>query len=277
MNLSICAPNKQFKNKKTCFSLNSLKKIATSYNKKVNSNNKIPISNDINVLHSNIKKKLSKVCTGEVCWANQSFVKELNDDEINYLTFKPVRPVGKNQWLSTTDIKKVMLQYEKKFTDFVFLGPVPIDFDDIQTEISNLSLQELKAKGINKIGIVFNLDEHYKSGSHWVALYMEFSNNKKEINYFDSYGDNPVKRIEVLMNRLIKNAKNELNISVTKNINRTRTQFAHSECGVYSMNFILHLLMGDSFRETTQNIINDEEMTNRRNLFFRSNSSLQTI
>ena len=43
------------------------------------------------------------------------------------------------------------------------------------------------------------------------------------------------------------------------------------------MNFILHLLMGDSFEDTTQNIINDEEMTNRRNLFFKSNSSLQTI
>ena len=273
MNLSICAPTRQYKNRNTCFSLDSLKKIARGYNKKVADGNKIEITDDVNKLHKSIHKKMNKLCSGEVCWTEQEFVRELDDENINYLTFKPERPAGKKQWLSTTDIRKVMVQYEKKFPDFVFLGPVPIDFDEIQTEISTINLKQLQQKGVNKLGIIFNLDEHYKSGSHWVGLYMEFSDKRSEIDYFDSYGDPPEARIERLIDRLIDNAKSYLNMNLTKNINRIRTQFANSECGVYSMNFILHLIMGDSFKTTTEDIIRDAEMNNRRNLFFRSNSS----
>ena len=273
MNLSTCAPNKQYKNNKTCFSHDSLKKIASAYNKKVNTSDKIEISSNIDKLHHNISKKMNKICNGEICWTNQDFVKKLNNEDIDYLTFKPEIPSGKYQWLSTTDIKKVMIQYEKKFPNFIFVGPVPIDFDEIRTEISDIDLQKLKKKGINKIGIIFNLDEHYKSGSHWVAMYMEFSDNRNEINYFDSYGDMPDKRIQILMDRLIDNASKKLNTSITKNINTTRAQFANSECGVYSMNFILHMVMGDSFRETSENIISDDEMNKRRKLFFRPSLS----
>ena len=270
MNISICAPDKQYKNAKTCFSLESLKKIATAYNKKVGASSQIKIVDDINKLHHSIESKMNKVCDGEICWLNQSFIKNINDDEINHLTFKPKRPEGKYQWLSTTDIRKVMVQYEKKFPEFLFIGPVPIDFDDIQTEIADINFLDLKKKGINKLGIIFNLDEHYKSGSHWVAMYMEFSDSRNEVDYFDSYGDMPDERIQILMNRLIKHASRDLNKKIIKNINRTRTQFANSECGVYSMNFILHLIMGDSFKDTTENIINDDVMNSRRNIFFRN-------
>lgn len=269
MNLLNCAPDRQYKNRNTCFSHKSLIKIANSYNEKTNSSDQIEIKDNIDILHSNIQKKLNKVCNGDICWLKQDFVRELNDNEINSFTFKPIRPDGKYQWLSTVDIRKVMLQYEKKFPGFSFIGPVPIDFDDIHTEISKMDFNKMKKNNIDKVGIVFNLDEHYKSGSHWVGLYMEFSDKRKEVNYFDSYGEDPDDRIKVLMNRLVDNASNDLGITLRKNINIVRTQFANSECGVYSMNFILHLLMGDSFKKTTENIVRDEHMNNRRNLFFR--------
>ena len=80
----------------------------------------------------------------------------------------------------------------------------------------------------------------------------------------------PDERIQILMNRLVKHASRDLNKKITKNINRTRTQFANSECGVYSMNFILHLIMGDSFKDTTENIIKDDVMNSRRNIFYRN-------
>ena len=270
MNFSTCAPGRQYKNKNTCFSYNSLIKIANAYNRKIDSNDKIDIADNINKLHSNIQKKLNKVCDKETCWINQPFIKNIRDEDIHLLTFKPTHPVGgKRKWLSTLDIRKVMIQYEKKFPDFYFIGPVPIDFDDIQTEIADINLVKLKKRGINKIGIVFNLDEHYKVGSHWVALYMEFSNKRNEINYFDSYGDNPGRRIKKLIKRLADNSKSTLDLNIRYNVNRTRFQYAHSECGVYSMNFILHLLMGDSFKKTTTHIITDDQINNRRNLFFR--------
>ena len=41
MNFSTCAPGRQYKNKNTCFSYNSLIKIANAYNRKIDSNDKI--------------------------------------------------------------------------------------------------------------------------------------------------------------------------------------------------------------------------------------------
>jgi len=268
MNENICSPSRQYKNRFTCFSNESLMKIARAYNNKVSNDDKINLNDDQYKLYNNISKKLSRVCTNEICWANQKFVQNLNDDEIDFHTFKPKKPKGKYQWLSTIDIRDVMKQYEKKFKDFVFIGPVPIDFDDIHTEIGNINLKKLIKQQKNKIGIVFNLDKHNQSGSHWVALYFEFSNNRSEVNFFDSYGELPNKRIQILMDRFINMGRDQLDLNIMQNINKTRMQYANSECGVYSMNFILHLLLGDSFEKTTSNIVYDEEMNNRRNLFF---------
>ena len=271
MNENICSPSRQYKSRFTCFSNESLVKIANAYNKKVNNDDKIQIMDDSYKLYNNISKKLSRVCNNEICWAQQSFVKNIRDDEIENHTFKPNKPSGgKYQWLSTIDIRDVLKQYERKFKNFTFLGPVPIDFDDIHTEIGEINLKRLVKQKKNKMGIVFNLDKHNQSGSHWVALYFEFSNNRQEVNFFDSYGEPPHRRIKILMDRLVKMGQEQLNININQNINRTRMQFANSECGVYSMNFILHLLLGDSFEKTTSNITLDEEMNARRNLFFNS-------
>ena len=72
-----------------------------------------------------------------------------------------------------------MNQYEDRFEDFLFLGPVPIDFDSkdsygkcIIPEICKLNIKELTDDNIYKIGIIFNLDKHDQPGSHWVSLYI---------------------------------------------------------------------------------------------------------
>ena len=54
-----------------------------------------------------------------------------------------------------------------------------------------------------------------------------------------------------------------------KKYNKTRHQFANSECGVYSMNFIIERLKGKSFEEVTGNVVKDEEMNSRRKTYFR--------
>ena len=48
----------------------------------------------------------------------------------------------------------------------------------------------------------FNFDEHWKSGSHWVGMYVNLIKN--EIYYFDSYGKRPEKRIRKFINRICK-------------------------------------------------------------------------
>lgn len=51
-------------------------------------------------------------------------------------------------------------------------------------------------------GFIINLDENYKPGSHWVAVY--FPRNGMAF-YFDSFGNYPPEEIENLLDRNAKN------------------------------------------------------------------------
>jgi hypothetical protein len=180
------------------------------------------------------------------------------------------------------------------YTDFKFLGAVPYDFDDLpQLGISNLDLDELYNRGIYKLGIVFNLDEHYKSGSHWVSAFFDIKNDR--IYYFDSYGYKPKKRITDLIKRIsiwcykrhilgigkndtnddfntesnfMKANKNKYEKIMNIEYNKTRHQFKNSECGVYSINFILRLAKGETFDDITNNITDDDDINKCREDYF---------
>ena len=271
-----CSPDNT-KNKYTCFSLDSLKKIAKKWNK--NNKDKIRMSKSIPTLWKNIRKKMNN--NNEWCWIQQNFIKELNDDKINS-TFRPQIPnewyLNKNEWLSTIDIEDVMKQYEDKHKDFQFVGPVPIDFDlkdsvgdCIIDELCKIDIFNLKKQKIVKIGIIFNLDKHDQNGSHWVALYSDL--NKNNIYYFDSYGLGPPQEIDTLAQRLVSQGnKNNTKINYKKNNNRF--QFKGSECGVYCMYFITELLKGKSFTKIKNNIIKDDEMMENRGYFYSPNCSI---
>jgi hypothetical protein len=51
--------------------------------------------------------------------------------------------------------------------------------------------------------------------------------------------------------------------------NNIRHQFKHSECGVYSINFILRLLKGETFDHICKNITSDDEINECRPVYFR--------
>jgi hypothetical protein len=145
-----------------------------------------------------------------------------------------------------------------------------------------------------KIGFVLNLDKHNQSGSHWVALYSDLKN--KQVYFFDSYGIKPKKEIVKLISMIaywidINNNKSCIydDITFTKHdilkfskeggcekfkdidiqYNTIRHQFKNSECGVYSVNFILRLLNGHCFEKITTNITTDDEINNCREIYFR--------
>ena len=123
-------------------------------------------------LNKKVKKKYN--CDDQLCWLNTNIIKSLNNKDINFFTFRPDGPETRDDWLSTTNINDVMFQYEKKYADFKFLGAVPYDFEELKfLEVSDLNLNELKKNNKNRVGMVVNLDEHYKQGSHWVAVYAD--------------------------------------------------------------------------------------------------------
>lgn len=217
-------------------------------------------------LVSSLEQRLGK---DQRKWMDKKFISRLQDEEQSELkkrTFVPKGPQGKWDWLNTLHINEVMTQYEDKYKDYKFLGAVPIDFDDLhQLGIKNLDAAKLKSEGKTKIGIVFNLDEHWKSGSHWVSGYYDLK--KGNLYFFDSYGSKPDKRVVTLMQR-IGNQIYKTGIEPRLLYNRTRHQFGGSECGVYSMNFILRLLRGDSFDEISRNPIDDKKINECRDVYF---------
>jgi hypothetical protein len=52
--------------------------------------------------------------------------------------------------------------------------------------------------------------------------------------------------------------------------NTIQHQLNNSECGVYSMNFVIRLALGETFDEITTNITKDPEMNNCRSIYFRN-------
>ena len=222
--------------------------------------------------------KLKNICNDEYCWTKQKFMNKAKDKEI-LEEFRPEMPNkwkdNKNEWLTTLDIEAVMKQYEKKHNDFVFIGPVPIDFDKelhpgycVINELCKINLNKLKNNGKNKLGVIFNLDPHDKPGSHWVSMYADFD-KLNEINYFDSYGIKEPNEVTKFMNRL-KEQSDAMGCKTNINVNNVRHQFKNSECGIYSIHFILKSLEGNKFEDLKNNIIKDDDMElNREKLFIK--------
>jgi hypothetical protein len=285
-----CAPSKTYKDG-SCFTIKSLKRIADSYNLK-NPNNKIKVSEDKEALVKELETRLKDKCNEQTCWLRMDFIEALNDEEISNNTFRPEGPERKFEWLSTTDINNVVAQYQEKYKNFLFLGAVPADFQDLGIlGLDKMNFNELLEEHKNKIGVVINLDESWKSGSHWVALYADL--NKNQIYYFDSFAKKPSKRTRKFINKILKFMyKKKFNKSININkvlkdlksqkggnpdlssfdvrYNTKQHQFNNSECGVYSINFIVRLVGGESFDDITNDIKKDLEMNKCRGSYFRN-------
>jgi hypothetical protein len=272
-----CAPcqakeNKSNKKFKSCYSKDSLIKIAQTWNQ--NNSNKIIYENKSKKsIWDQIQKNLQSSCNrDEKCWKKQEFIKKMKNVEIEMYTFKPKYPnewlKDKYTWLNTYDIYYVMKQYEKANDDFVFLGPIPSDCPvKINCELSKLDIMKMKKNGINKIGIIYNLDVSTGPGTHWTGLYID--NKKNEINYYDSYGSKPTPLISKFIKKIVDIYQNN-NIKPTVIYNDTRHQYAGSECGMYSMNFVLERLHGTSMYDISKMKIPDEKMNYLRKLLYIS-------
>ena len=217
-----CAPSKNYE-EGSCYSVESLCRMVAAWNIKcyqTNHGEQIEIKENKLYLVTKLTKALADVCDDQLCWLEQDFIKALNDAEINDNTFLPKIKQGRFIWLNTTNINESMLQHEASKPKFKFLGCVPIDFDSLsQYNIRNLNFDQLYTKGIRELGIVFNLDEHWQRGSHWVSMYANLKKN--QVYFFDSCGKKPVKRIRNLVNRIstwcyhrnIQKSRNELSES----------------------------------------------------------------
>lgn len=182
-----------------------------------------------------------------------------------------------DMWLDSNNIADVMNQYEEAFTkdgvkEFEFMGPFPIDFSApdpyvkdpkkcLMHEVCDINLPKMTEKGIKYIGTVYNLDPHFKSGSHWVASFIDIPNH--ECYFFDSYGQVPEPQIANFMKWLTtQDPKMKLKY------NKRALQKSNTECGMYCIYMIIRMLEGDSFVQITRRKPNDDDMLDYRDWLF---------
>ena len=164
-----------------------------------------------------------------------------------------------------------MKQWEKKYNNFFFIGPSPIDYYTISEgscvtdELCNFNLKKIMNKGITKVGVIFNLDKHNQEGSHWVTVFLNIK--KKRIFYFDSYAKKIPKEIWKFVKMVKKQGKKE-GIDIKYKKIQLRHQYEESECGMYGLYFIITLLKNKPVSIFERRIIRDEEMIELRNAYF---------
>ena len=245
----VCNPAmKKFKvTSESCYTPDIVDKIKTAYNKN-HPENMIHVKS-----HTQIIRELSErlKCNKEDCWLNQ-----LPESERKYVDekiFAPDQPQSwkKNptEWLSNHDIMDVLHQYEETYPEFKFIGPTSIDFDTVLPnngkcvweDLCHFSLSKNIQNGIKKIGIIFNLDKHDESGSHWVSIFLDIP--KRFLFYFDSAGNPTPPEITTLVNRI----KKEFDLLHNKKLQYyenypNQHQMKNTECGMYSLYFIITML-----------------------------------
>jgi hypothetical protein len=244
-----CSPESENK-EYTCYSDKDLLKLKDMWNARHSDN---PIqTHDPKKIWEQLKQYYLNSCNKESCWVRQmtkntKLEKELLD------AFSPESPEdwkkNPNEWLSSLDIVQVMNQYEKKYKCFDFLGPSPIDYDThelngecVWEELCHFDLSEHIKKGHKKIGVIFNLDPHYKGGSHWVSLFINIKS--KTIFFFDSVGEPIPAQIEKFVNTIIDQGRHlskPIHFKFDQN-HPVEHQYGNTECGIYSLFFITHML-----------------------------------
>tara|TARA_Y100000389_G_scaffold204259_1_gene255916 strand:- start:9073 stop:10095 length:1023 start_codon:yes stop_codon:yes gene_type:complete len=260
--------------KPTCYNMKQLEDLAKNWNTK-NPNNKItipPKDAEVEVWKNNLWNELKK----RHGHGNEDKWIKIYDD-----AFAPEVPLDwekdKNTWLSEDDIYDVMRNHVKHFNDFHFLDPAPIDFDEKTKsgacKFSGLCKYKYKdlADKYNNFGAIFNTDVHSGDGEHWIALFIKLKEG--EISYFDSVGAKPPKEIKILIDRFEKEGNdyfkdNKINKTVKINVNKTKHQLGNTECGVYCLAFLHHMLTDGNFNIFSEQRISDENMTQWRAFFF---------
>jgi hypothetical protein len=241
---------------------------------KTNPNKKITLSRKKTTLWNAINLRMSSECPtkDEKCWLQFNKTKDAKE------RFRPDMPTtwknNPREWLSNFDIQKVMQQYDTK--SFKFLGVFPSDYDYklamnvcVAQELCNLDVQQLKTEGITDLGIVFNTDPHYASGSHWVAVYICTNPRSKKFGfyYYDSNAAEPseyVKKLHASIQSQFAGTPNVMSRFVIKR-NTLRHQFKNTECGMFSMHFIISMLnKKKSFEKIINENLNDDMIFKKR-------------
>lgn len=273
-----CAPDLQFENG-SCIPLELLIEMANAYNDyfKDDKSKHIKLNSKLDTLYPDDYKKYlllefkNRFDGDQKDWIKSKYLELMSEENRDYLenkVFRPDGPQGRFDWLSTIDINQVLYQYEERYPNFKFLGAVPMDFMDLDyLPFKKINFKELELEGIKRLGVIFNTDKSTGKGKHWISLFIDL--DKSQIYFSDSMGTRPTKEVNEFMQiieKYLTDEKKKPNLDVK--YNKTQHQKGNSECGVYSINWILRLLKGKTFEHLTKKRLTDNQVNKCRIKYF---------
>jgi hypothetical protein len=207
-----CAANIEY-SEGSCFSIEQLKLLAYTYNKAIEKKkidgDQIKIIDNKSFLLNQINDRLKDCKGNQLCWIKQKFnqsTKELDPDEI----FRPDGTDGKTEWLGTNNIDDVMHQIERKFSDYLFLGATPVDFQEINyNNIAKLNFDDLLINGYkdkNEMMVEYNLKKLYLKNIKLIEAINIFNGKQNRYPFKEFYND----VINIDNNKLLKHIEQNL-------------------------------------------------------------------
>jgi len=109
------------------------------------------------------------------------------------------------------------------------------------------------------------------SGSHWVALWLEFDRDTQEVTfeYFDSFGDPPGAAMKKTINHMVQRVESVLPDWTVIRVNHKRKhQKRATECGTYTLWFLQNKLAGKQFGWFEKQELGDSACARLRGKFF---------
>lgn len=260
---SVCSPSAydNYMHHKSCLTESDIRSLGALYNSR-KPTDPIPQEyfNDIKMLHGELDKRFVQQPCGrgnEHCWLEDPIVKTSDMYQQIVKRFRPKKPSSwesnPRQWLNTLDILEVMKQYEELHPSFQFHGVFPSDFMKtysnsdvcIGRHMCGFDVDTMLKNGKSSFGIVFNLDKHDQPGSHWTAAFADFDKENKTFGmcYYDSMGSRPPTEIFNFLKEVRGQSRqvfNEQEMSAfDARYNNSQHQYKYTECGMFSMAFII--------------------------------------
>jgi hypothetical protein len=176
------------------------------------------------------------------------FIKDSNvRHDIKFFVFKP--HIDMTSPLTTFEIKQIMLKWTKLNINIYF----DVGSCDLYKRIDFELLRNYKYNAF-----VLNLDNSKLPGSHWIAIFTD----TYTIEYFDSEGNGVANKcLQIFIRKLQK-----LYPSKKVVYNKNKFQRSGVNCGVFSIFFIIQRLLGKSFTQVTNHIIDERKIVLYRKL-----------
>lgn len=282
--------DKSQSNTYSCFSNESLVRIAKTINE--SSPNTIPhdiidvgsSKNKRVKLISHIRKALRPKCKEDLPHHEDSCAIQVLDVDLgdDIYAIPPPAPNNKlihNKPWSTSEVDHAMRYIEKKFTNFMFLTPAPMDFDSksktgqcLISELCSFNIQDVLRKGKRCFGTLFNTHPSYRPGGHWICLFCCLYSGR--VCFYDSYGFLPEKEIIRFMKRIKTQYEDTFHKPLNMLYNDYQNQHKNVECGTFCIMFLSEMARHGDMEKAIRYIKDDDRVRELRTDIFTHNYSL---